>query len=156
MTQKINRSGFNGKNRYEKEAYRQFLGKYKELDKTVEDPENFSKTDSSTFEKEELPPKQKIKKKSLKLKARDFFNGNWFVGVGVVVLGAFFLGGFVIAIRQSVQEEKINNIQNDLSTVTSKVDDLETSYSKLNTSQELFQLGTNKDLEYIKNKLNIK
>lgn len=152
--QKVNRQSHVGKNPYEKEAYRQFLSKRFELDKTEEDQENPLKTDASTFERD-LPDtkSEKPREKSFSLKLQDFFKNNWVVtilgGIVVLIIG----GAFTMVVKQNVQEEKIANVEKRTSAIETKVDSLSTGVSSIGSSLEVFKVEINKDFQYLREML---
>lgn len=147
---KSNRGGHVGKNSYEKEAYKNFLKGHFNLDKTEEDPENFSKSDSSTFEKEQLNDTIKTQKKSFKLKIKDFFQNNWVISICAGLIVAIIIGVFSMYNNQSLQNEKISNLEKESNETNNKVDKLSDNFSILNNTFTAFQVGLSKDIEYIK------
>ncbi|MEK7551947.1 MAG: hypothetical protein AAB534_00875 [Patescibacteria group bacterium] len=151
--QRINRKAHVGKSSNEKEAYKNFLSQRFSLDKTEEDPENPSKTDSSNFDSEERLSNIKSRGKSWKLKIGDFFQNNWVVSLGTGLI--LFVIGLTVsfAINQGVQEEKISGMETRVGKVEGKVDSLTTTVGELNTNISTMQTGFNKDIEFIKDKL---
>ena len=150
--QRINRKAHVGKSSNEKEAYRNFLSQRFALDKTEEDPENPTKTDSSNFDNDDFD-NIKPKGKSLKLKIKDFLQSNWTItivgGVIVLVIGGFF--AFVF--KQGVQEEKISGIENRVGKVEQKVDNLTADVGTVSQNVSGMKIEFSKDIEFIKEKL---
>ena len=98
-----NNGDHTGKNRQEKEAYRQFIASKFELDKTENDPVDTNKTDESSFDEEEILNIQKIQRKSKWLKFKDFINNNWVVSImgGIIVAALVGLATFLTASSSS-------------------------------------------------------
>lgn len=151
--QRINRKAHVGKSSNEKEAYKNFLSQRFALDKTEEDPENPSKTDSSNFDSEEHLSNIKSRGKSWKLKIGDFLQNNWVAGLGTGLI--FLVIGWAVsfAVNQGVQGEKISGMETRVGKVEGKVDSLTASIGELNTNVGTMQTGFSKDIEFIKDKL---
>ncbi len=146
---KNNRLGHTGKNRYEKEAYRNFLASNFALDKTEKDPIDTNKTSESSFE-DEKDVVSKIKKKSAWLKAKDFLYDNWIITIvgGLIIL---MLSGYIGLYReQGIQNLKINNIKNDITTIKSENQTNKTFFNDLKEKFNIFSTEISKDIEYIK------
>ena len=150
--QRINRKAHVGKNPNEKEAYRNFLSQRFALDKTEEDPENPTKTDSSNFDNEDLNT-IKPRGKSLRLKVKDFLQSNWTVTIFGTIAAAIILGAFSFVSNQGIQGEKISGVENRVGKVEGKVDGLTANVGELNTNINGMQIEFRKDIEYIKDRL---
>lgn len=150
--QRINRKAHVGKNPNEKEAYRNFLSQRFALDKTEEDPENPTKTDSSNFDNEDLN-NIKPRGKSLRLKIKDFFQSNWTITIVGGVAVAVIIGAFSFVSNQGIQGEKVSGLETRVGKVEEKVDELTTSVGGLNTNINGIKIEFGKDIEYIKEKL---
>ena len=146
---KLDRKSHAGKNPLEKEAYKNFLSQRFKLDKTEEDSENPTKTDSSTFEREILE-QEKPQGKSLKLRIEDFFVNNWTITIvgGVIVL--MISGAFFAIIKQNVQEEKIVGVEKRVDRVEQKVDQISSDVGIIGKTVEIFKAEVTKDFQYIK------
>lgn len=150
----VNRFGHAGKDRYEKEAYRNFLTSKFALDKTENDPIDTNKTSESSFE-DERENIGKIKKKSTWLKTKDFLYDNWVIAIisGVLVL---ILGGYAGLYReQGVQDLKINTIKDDVTAIQSKNKTDKESFYTLKEKFDIFSTEISKDIEYIKKALKL-
>lgn len=150
----VNRFGHAGKDRYEKEAYRNFLTSKFALDKTENDPIDTNKTSESSFE-DERENIGKIKKKSTWLKTKDFLYDNWVIAIisGVLFL---ILGGYVVLYReQGVQDIKINTIKDDITTIQKDNKNNEESFGTLKEKFDIFSTEVSKDIEYIKKMLKL-
>jgi hypothetical protein len=150
----VNRFGHAGKDRYEKEAYRNFLTSKFSLDKTENDPIDTNKTSESSFE-DERESIGKIQKKSTWLKTKDFLYDNWVIAIisGVLFL---ILGGYVVLYReQGVQDFKINTIKDDITTIQSENNKDEESFGILKEKFDIFSTEVSKDIEYIKKALKL-
>ncbi|MFH1365920.1 MAG: hypothetical protein ABIG99_00805 [Patescibacteria group bacterium] len=150
--QRINRKAHVGKSPNEKEAYRNFLSQRFTLDKTEEDPENPSKTNSSNFDSEDLN-NIKPQGKSLILKIKDFFRSNWTITIvgGLIVLIIGWV--FTFTFNQGAQGEKISNIETRVGKVEGKIDGLTANVGELNTNVNGMQIEFSKDVEFIKDRL---
>jgi len=150
--QKIDRKSHAGKNPLEKEAYRNFLSQRFKLDKTEEDPENPTKTDASTFERE-VSQQEKPQGKSIGLRAKDFFNSNLTITIvgGVIVL--MIGGAFWVVVKQNVQEEKVVGVEKRVDKIDQKVDRLSSDVGIIGRSLDIFKVELGKDLEYIKERI---
>lgn len=151
--QRINRKAHVGKSSNEKEAYKNFLSQRFALDKTEEDPENPSKTDSSNFDSEEHLSNIKPRGKSWKLKIGDFLQNNWVAGLGTGLILLVIGWAVSFAVNQGVQGEKISGVETRVGKVEGKVDSLTASVGELNTNVSTMQTGFGKDIEFIKDKL---
>lgn len=153
--QKVNRKAHVGKSPNEKEAYKNFLSQRFKLDKTEEDPENPTKTDSSNFNNDDLD-NIKPQGKSWTLKGKDFFQSNWTItivgGVIVLVISWFFSFTF----KQGIQQEKISGVENKIGKVEQKVDDLTANISNVNKNVSGMKIEFGKDIEFIKDKISEK
>jgi len=153
-TKKINRSGHAGKSLQEKEAYRRFLSSKFELDKTEADPIDTDKTNESSYEEDETPEITKSQKKSFKLVIKDFINNNWFITIvgGLIVAIIIGLTTFLIRIEisQNVSDEKINNIEKNISDIKSTDSDNQNKISEIKQNLEVFKIEVSKDIEFIK------
>jgi len=146
---RINRFSHNGKDRYEKEAYKKFLHSKFKLDKTEEDPINLNQTDSSSFEENDVET-PKVTKKSFFLKVKDWFKSNLVTGViasliaaAIIWIGSTYVG---IKVYQVDQEHRVSTIERDLGEITddvNKIDDLRSDF-------DIFKTEINKDIEFIK------
>ena len=150
--QRINRKAHVGKSSNEKEAYKNFLSQRFSLDKTEEDPENPSKTDSSNFDSEDLN-NTKPRGKSWKLKIGDFLQNNWVAGLGTGLMLLVIGWAVSFAVNQGVQGEKISGMETRVEKVEEKVNGLTASVSELNTNVSGIKIEFSKDIEYIKEKL---
>jgi len=150
--QKVNRKAHVGKSSNEKEAYKNFLSQRFKLDKTEEDPENPTKTDSSNFDSDDFD-NIKPQGKSWRLKVKDFLQSNWNItivgGVIVLVVGLVFSFTF----KQGVQEEKISGMENRVGKVEQKVDNLTADVGAVNQNVSGMKIEFGKDIEFIKDKL---
>lgn len=153
--QRINRKAHVGKSSNEKEAYRNFLSQRFALDKTEEDPENPSKTDSSNFDSEDLN-NIKPRGKSWRLKAKDFFQSNWTITIVGGVAVAVIIGAFSFVSNQGIQGAKVDGLETRVGKVEGKIDGLTASVGEINTNVSTMQTGFSKDIEYIKNILSNK
>src|SRR3989344_948558 len=151
-----NNGDHTGKNRQEKEAYRQFIASKFELDKTENDPVDTNKTDESSFDEEEILNIQKIQRKSKWLKFKDFINNNWVVSImgGIIVAALVGLATFLIKIEvsQNVHDEKFNNIGKNIEDIKKENNNNFSGLTSLKQSLEIFKAETIKDLEFIKKK----
>lgn len=150
--QRINRKAHVGKSSNEKEAYRNFLSQRFSLDKTEEDPENPTKTDSSNFDSEDLN-NIKPRGKSLKLKVKDFFQSNLTIAIVGGVAVAVIIGAFSFVSNQGIQGEKVSGLETRVGKIEGKVDGLTASVGELNTNVNGMQIEFGKDIEFIKDKL---
>jgi len=152
-----NNGDHTGKNRQEKEAYRQFIASKFELDKTENDPVDTNKTDESSFDEEEILNIQKIQRKSKWLKFKDFINNNWVVSImgGIIVAALVGLATFLIKIEvsQNVHDEKFNNIGKNIEDIKKENNNNFSGLTSLKQSLEIFKAETIKDLEFIKKKI---
>lgn len=151
--QNINRKAHVGKSSGEKEAYKNFLSQRFKLDKTEEDPENPTKTDSSAFDNENLDYQTRPQGKSFKLKVKDFFANNWVIGILTGLIVAIILGGFSFVIKQNVQEEKISNVESRVGKIEERVDQLTTDTGSIKSALEVIKTGFTKDIQYIKERI---
>jgi len=154
-----NNGDHTGKNRQEKEAYRQFIASKFELDKTENDPVDTNKTDESSFDEEEILNIPKIQRKSKWLKFKDFINNNWVVSImgGIIVAALVGLATFLIKIEvsQNVHDEKFNNIGKNIEDIKKENNNNFSGLTSLKQSFEIFKAETIKDLEFIKKKIKI-
>ncbi len=146
-----------GKDPYEREAYRKFLSSKFNIDKTEEDPVDVSKTDSSSFENENIEKVDPPTKKSRILKFKDFLSNNWVVaivtGLIILVVGAL-AGGYVnIKVSQARLEEKISSIEEDIDDVSIKYSSLDSNLSNLDKDLGILRVEFTKDLDFIKNQI---
>lgn len=151
--QMVNRKAHVGKSSNEKEAYKNFLSRRFALDKTEEDPENPSKTDSSNFDSEEHLSNVKSRSKSWKLKIGDFLQNNWVAGLGTGLILLVIGWAVSFAVNQGVQGEKISGMETRVGKIEGKVDSLTASVGELNINVGTMQTGFSKDIEFIKDKL---
>lgn len=150
----MTRNNHVGKNPYEKEAYRNFINQHFKFDKTVEDPEDYSKTDSSAFEKEDFNNNfGRPQKKSLTLKIKDFFTNHWVVGIGTGLICALILGSITFFVKQSVQAEKILKLEEGLEKTDIKMEKINNDLFSVKEAFNTFNITFTKDFEYIKEKL---
>ena len=148
----LNRKSHVAKSSNEKEAYKNFLSQRFKLDKTEEDPENPTKTDSSAFDREDVE-QIKPQKKSLKLRVKDFFENNWVISIVGGLIVAILIGAFSVVIKQNVQEEKISSAEKRIDTVEQKADKISTDVDGVGKALDIFKAETGKDLQYIKEKI---
>lgn len=154
MQKKTDRFVHDGKNRFEREAYKNFLRSHFPLDKTEEDPPDTSNTDISSVENEEVtqPP---VRKKSLKLRFMDFCRSN--IGVAIVggLLVAVVIGGlsFYVTTKSdiSIAYEKIENVEEDVSEIKELTKENADKANELKSALEVFKAEIQKDIEYLKN-----
>jgi len=146
---KNNRLGHAGKNRYEKEAYRNFLASKFALDKTEKDPIDTNKTSESSFENEREVV-SKIKKKSAWLKTKDFLYDNWIITIvgGLIIL---MLSGYIGLYReQGIQNLEIDNMKDDITIIKLENQTNKTFFNDLKEKFNIFSTEISKDIEYIK------
>jgi hypothetical protein len=150
--QKVNRKAHVGKSSNDKEAYKNFLSQRFKLDKTKEDSENLTKTDSSSFDIDDFD-NIKPQGKSWKLKAKDFLQSHWTITIigGVAVAVIIWIFSFIS--NQGIQGEKISGMETRVEKVEEKIDGLTTNVSELNTNVNGIKIEFSKDIEYIKEKL---
>lgn len=158
-TKKVDRFGHTGKSWYEKEAYKNFLASKFHLDKTESDPVDINKTNESSVEEDKVEPTGVITKKSILLKAKDFFNNNWvitIVGGFIVALIILVIGGYITLNRdQGVQGEKISTIEKDLAELNKDTKEESNNYNFLKGRFDIFKTEVTKDLEFIKKRLGL-
>lgn len=154
--QNPNRKLHVGKSTAEKEAYKNFLSQRFKLDKTEEDEENPAKTNASTFDADASPDMVTPQKKSLRLKVKDFLESNWTITIvgGVIVL--MIAGAFNVVMRQSVQSEKISNLEKRTDGLDQKIGILSSGVDGLNRALEVMKAEVGKDIEFLKNGLRLK
>ncbi len=152
MKAQINRKSHAGKSANEREAYKNFLSGRFKLDKTEEDPENLRKTDSSTFDKEDVE-QIRPQGKSWMLKVKDFFSNNIVETIiGGLVL-AIIIGAFTLIIRQGVQDEKITNLDKKVEKIDEKIDTLSGAIETTSRTVDVLRAEVGKDIQYIKERL---
>lgn len=144
-----------GKSEAEKQAYQKFLRDEFPVEKTVEDPLDSSKTDSSSFEQSEaeVPKPAVTRKKSLLLKLRDgdFLNSPWTVTIIGGFIGAVLLFYVVqISISQGILSGKVENMQKDIERSKSNNDFIKEELDKLNLGLNISIEGIKKDIDFIK------
>lgn len=155
------------KNQTEVLAYKKRVDDAPLPEKTVKDPVNLENTDESTVDEKDVDNKLEIRKKSTKFKIWDFIRehivGEVIVGVILFLLATFF----AFTNTQSIQGEKISNIestineikQNNSSANGSNDETTKGIQSILNQLKEdfiSFKTGVDKDIEYLKEKVNSK
>lgn len=149
---KVNRLAHVGKDRFEKEAYLNFLNSEFSLDKTEEDPLDLNKTDSSSVEEDGSKP-DKVTKKSFRLKVKDFFRNNLIIGITGSLIAAALIGVFAFYVNTRVAQEKhsekINNIEQDIGEIKEEAKENKDNINKLDSEFKVFKNDASKDIDYI-------
>lgn len=158
MAKKTDRFVYNGKNRYEKEAYRNFVESKFRLDKTEDDPPDLNKTDTSSVEQDEILPAN-ITRKSFKLKIGDFVRSNIGTtivgGLALIVAGAIFKTYVDTEKTLTSHSEKISNIENEFDDIKTSAEKNLESTNGLKNAFEIFKAEVNKDFDYLKRALDL-
>jgi len=147
-----------GKTNEEKAAYQKFLREYQDLDKTVEDKGNFSKTDSSTFQNEDAtePPHIDSKSLLLKIKDGDFLNNPWFVAIVGGFIGCVVLLYVIqISISQGTLSSRVDSMQKDIDNMKSNDNNITDQFNQLQLKLSVALEGAQKDIEFIKEILHL-
>jgi len=157
-SRKIDRRAHDGKNGFEKEAYKNFLASKLSLDKTEGESVDINKTNESSFEEGGMEPK-KIQKKSSQLKIKDFFYDNWVIalfGGFIVGLSILFLTGYISINReQGVQGEKIQSMEDRIKVLDDSNKENLNGYNLIKEDFNVFKAEISKDVEYIGKQLEL-
>lgn len=154
MKKRIDRLSHAGKDRYEKEAYQNFIASRFTLDKTEKDPVDVDKTSESSFD-DDREKQGRIKKKSRLLKIKDFFYDNWFIAIVSAVLLILLSLYITLNREQGSQAVRIEKNNEDVKTLESKITTNNDAFEKLNEKYIIFSTTAAKDIEYIKKKLKL-
>jgi len=138
-----------GKNNSDKEAYNNFLRSKFSLDKTVEEPINLAKTNSSSF-KEENKEEETTIKKSLRLKIKDFFGKSFWISVVTVIIGLVITGIISTIIWSATMAEKIQNMEKEISSISQDNREINEDIKSLDKAFNVFKVEVSKDVEFIK------
>ncbi len=155
----LGRSSHAGKSPDEVEIYKKFLKEKRGLEKTVEDAQKLYKTDSSSFEDEEIKP-AKIQKTSKFLKLKDWFMDNLVTAVlaGLFIAAVGWAWNITFDIKMQTFEIKtvntnITNMKDNIKTLETNNSNEQTNFNNLKQSFEVFKTEIKKDIEFIKKKI---
>jgi len=165
-----------GKNRIDKDNYQRFLNSDFKLDQTEKDISTTS-SDTSTIEDKEPIKKVKKRPKSTSKKVKLFFDEN-IIGIVVTIIialfGWLFINDYNFNADLKVAENNITNIEKQVSdynnngiiskseyiNLEKEIENIKLSYAKLEsmnkikTDYKVLKTSIEKDIEYLKSRVN--